>query len=405
MAFVPSRMTPSKIRHRLSPLQDAVTKESAWSFGEGNEEEDPPMVQSENEGIPYHPQYRQNRDSEFLHLEPPALPSTRRQQRLQRDAERQQQFESYGDALWELRAQRDRLLQQLQHQATLPSVREHLRQQIRQLERRDPEHVYRHAVEQVETLQRRREPVPESLTQLLRSARSAIHHFQFDGLWIGKYAASSVPSFTSNSGTVATTYDLINVTYVGDILVATKLTSHQGHVPAGEISFQVDLAPSRRGSSGSDRSTPRLPPIVLSAPAALKWGIQKLSRFLGLGQVAEAHFTNHQWIPGQLIVISENYFSFAWLNEQVEQQIFFGRPSPEMALKLLSQRASAPSAPTWMRSPLREREDEMNMELQKEFAQRCLERTHEEVLDELEYDANPYGGIWHCNDAEECYFE
>jgi Cyclin D1 binding domain len=385
-------------------LHDAVKKDITRSYGDGNEEEDTFMMQSDlSENLPF---LRQNRDSEFLHLEPPAQPSARRQQRLQRDAERQQQFEAYGDALWELRAQRDRLYQQLQHHATLPSVREHLQLQIRQLERRDPEHVYRQVVEQVEALQRRRETVPESLTQLLHSARAGIPHFQYEGLWVGKYAAASTPSFPSSSNAAASmaSYDLINVTYVGDLLIATKLTCHQGNVPAGEISFQVDLAPSRRGGNGI---APRLPPIVLSAPAALKWGIQKLSRFLGLGQVAEAAYANHQWIPGQLIVISENYFSFAWLNEQVEQQIFFGRPSPEMALKLLSQRALASSSapPSLMRPSLVEKDDAMNMELQKEFAQRCLERTHEEILDELEYDANPYGGIWHCNDAEECYFE
>ena len=39
-------------------------------------------------------------------------------------------------------------------------------------------------------------------------------------------------------------------------------------------------------------------------------------------------------MQGQLVVIGEgDYFSFAWV--PLEHQIFFGRPSPELTLKML----------------------------------------------------------------------
>ncbi len=197
-------------------------------------------------------------------------------------------------------------------------------------------------------------------------------------------------------------YEMINVTYHGDLLIAYKVTGDK-NVPRGEITFQVDLNPLRKkvvggDSSGDPSPVEQLQPISLTENAAKKWGTSQLPRHKGLGQVAEAGFKKNQWMEGQLIIIGEEYFSFAWV--PIEQQIFFGRPSPELALKMLRESGSKSIAPAkeWKTAP------SMDADVleQKEFITSCLEMTSENV-DEL--DGEPFGCIWTGNDSEECYFE
>lgn len=137
-------------------------------------------------------------------------------------------------------------------------------------------------------------------------ARASLPQFQLDGLWVGKY------------GDV---FQMINVSYTGDVLTARKVTGDR-HVPKGETTFQVDLSPSKEF----------LDPIELSSEAIEQWGSKYLQRHSGQGQVAADGFANSQWLDGQLILVNQ-YFSFAWL--PTGHQVFFGRPSAELTLKLL----------------------------------------------------------------------
>ena len=105
---------------------------------------------------------------------------------------------------------------------------------------------------------------------------------------------------------------MINVTYSGDLLIAFKVTGDK-NVPRGEISFQSDLSPLRMKRIGDrQQKDDALAPIILTENAAKKWGTKQLPRYHGLGHVAEEGFSNSQWMEGQLIVIGEKYFSFAW---------------------------------------------------------------------------------------------
>ena len=194
-------------------------------------------------------------------------------------------------------------------------------------------------------------------------------------------------------------YEMINITYQGDTMVAYKVTGDK-NVPRGEITFQADLNPlPPRLVGGSQASEPPLQPISLTEKASKKWGTTQLPRYKGLGQVAEPGFTNNQWFDGQLIIIGEEYFSFAWV--PIEQQIFFGRPSPELALKMLreSNAASAVGAKVWKTPP--GLDEDVNV--LKDFVTSCLEKTTETVEDELKGDE--FSCIWHGVDSEECYFQ
>ena len=118
---------------------------------------------------------------------------------------------------------------------------------------------------------------------------------------------------------------MINVTYVGDTLVAYKVTGHST-VPSGEVSFQTNLSP----LVGDQEEL--LEPIELGESASERWGIKYLPRFAGQGQVASDGFVNPQFVDGQLILVND-YFSFAWI--PLGHQVFFGRPSAELTLKML----------------------------------------------------------------------
>lgn len=173
------------------------------------------------------------------------------------------------------------------------------------------------------------------------------------------------------------------------------------NVPRGEITFQASLDPFPPKAVGSKASKSEpLQPISLTEKAAKKWGTSLLPRYKGLGQVAESGFNNNQWMDGQLIIIGEEYFSFAWV--PIEQQIFFGRPSPELALKMLRESSAASVIgvrTNWEGAPPSMDDD---VHVLKQYVASCLERT-KETVDE-EFAGDPFSCIWH-GDTEECYFE
>jgi len=218
-------------------------------------------------------------------------------------------------------------------------------------------------------------------------ARSSLPQFQLEGLWVGKYG--------EDQG-----YEMINVTYIGDTLMAHKVTSGTKHVPRGAETFRVDFAPqfinamesssisngrsnNRRVNSGG--SEPRqhqqqqnnqpenheLAPIELGESAAKQWGCKYLQRFSGQGQVASEGYQDSQWMEGQLILVNE-YFSFAWL--PIGHQVFFGRPTPELILKLMKDETKRKSSAVGIASsPARS------------FLEKCWEET-EHIADDMEAD-------------------
>lgn len=211
-------------------------------------------------------------------------------------------------------------------------------------------------------------------------ARRMLPQYNLEGLWVGRYGAG---------------FEMINVTYSGDTLIAYKVTG-DNNIPRGEVSFTANLSPHRDPRDALD-------PIVLSDGAAEKWGVRRLSRFPGRGHAAEPGFRNPHALAGQLVVIGAEgaYFSFAWV--PLEHQIFFGRPSPELALRMLREGG----APGLTAGAGREAPGlDSGQRALAEHAARCLEATADAIFDEAsEGKTDPFSCIWHGDNAEYCFFE
>merc|ERR1711935_457758 len=112
-----------------------------------------------------------------------------------------------------------------------------------------------------------------------KEARNVLPQFGMEGLWVGKYGEHG--------------YEMINVTYSGDVLVAQKVTGTK-NVPKGQATFEVDLNP-KSGIEGEI-----LEPIKLGKSAAKQWESKHLRRFVGKGQIASEGYYDSQWVDGQL---------------------------------------------------------------------------------------------------------
>jgi hypothetical protein len=111
---------------------------------------------------------------------------------------------------------------------------------------------------------------------------------------------------------------VINITYSGDELIASKVTGDL-NVPRGEKTFTVNMQP---------YNSSLLPPVEL----VNKNQRGEFRRFPGKGQVSRKGFKDNRFVEGQMILF-ENRFSFVWI--PTKHHVLFNRPSPEMTLKLL----------------------------------------------------------------------
>lgn len=341
----------------------------------------------------------QRRNMEFSELEP--LPQSElRRQRMELDMKRKSQFVNFGDELWSLRSEMERLSSNLVDAMNQgeETKEKKTRDKLREVEQKDPELVY--MLEKAacrDALAENRKEDAAFHEERAIVARSCLPQFNLEGLWVGKYGTHG--------------YELINVTYVDDTLIAEKVTGDR-NVPRGELTFKVDLDPLKifktvgRGKKTNKNNLfdflgeqAKLEPIKLTDKAARRWGTSQLPRYSGLGQVAEEGFKNCQWMDGQLIIIGQEYFSFAWL--PIEQQIFFGRPSPELTLKMLRDSGVGPLRSRSFDAPPSLNED---VDTLKSYAARCMEVT-QEYEDELSImDSPTLSCIWH-DSSDECYFE
>lgn len=258
-----------------------------------------------------------------------------------------------------------------------------LEQAIMKAQQVDAEFVYTVSLERQELAKQRGNMIDaQRYHERAMNARSALPQFNLEGLWVGKYG--------EDQG-----YEMINVTYCGDTLLAHKVTSGTKHVPKGANTFQVDLSPhllaeeqqlqQHETSNGNDeysigqqRSQQQphavLSPIELGDSAAKQWGCKYLQRFAGIGQVASENYQDSQWMDGQLILVNE-YFSFAWL--PIGHQVFFGRPTPELIVKLMKNERKKEISGRYGAG------EEINNLPARLFLEKCWEET-EHIIDDME---------------------
>jgi hypothetical protein len=176
----------------------------------------------------HHGDVGEHRRVEFFDLGPAQVPPLRAE-RLGRDEAIRSQFDR-GDELWDLRARMDEMASRLVQ--AIKDGREGeedvARRALRGFERRDPELVYLLELADMEQAARDGRASEASIHRdRAMAARSCLPQFNLDGLWVGKYGSHG--------------YELINITYSGDTLVATKVTGDR-NVPRGEVCFERKVA-------------------------------------------------------------------------------------------------------------------------------------------------------------------
>jgi hypothetical protein len=189
---------------------------------------------------------------------------------------------------------------------------------IQEAEDRDPELVYKKALQNIAdandmSVSKKYSVISKNTKEAL-SARNYIPRLNMEGLWLGSFGGAGS--------------QLVNVTYTGDTLIATKVTEDDW-IPRGEVVFRSDLGPKLLAA---DKMSKQLRPIALSGSAASKFGTQYLERYGGEGIVSEDGSRNEKFVEGQLIMF-DGYFSFLWLPSK--QHVFFSRPNPELTIHML----------------------------------------------------------------------
>ena len=138
---------------------------------------------------------------------------------------------------------------------------------------------------------------------------------------------------------------LVNVTYSGDTLVATKVTGDM-NIPRGKVSFTAELSPTNFSSlepltvpleEDNDKQVPTIDNNNNDKNEVTETRTAKtprqLWRYPGKGQIAEPGYSNNKFVDGQLVMLNQGQFSFIWVPNT--HFVLFSRPTPEQTIQLL----------------------------------------------------------------------
>jgi hypothetical protein len=335
-AFSPS------LSSSVTTLKTTTTKLS-YTFGENHNDDD--NKNKNNKKSNNSESSQQNKKDEMIWLPSQHPDSANRIARLMKEQEGIDRFPQTLEDLQSLRSDIATLKNNLKWALYTDDIHRimALRMAIEKKEREDPDLVYAKALQKIidarDMRVHKKYETIKKYTEEAEMARKFIPRLNLEGLWVGNYGEHGS--------------ELVNITYSGDTLIATKVTGDK-HVPRKEITFRADLGP-KLDNDKSSKDTKPLAPIQLTGTMASKWGTGKLERYPGEGQVSAEGFKNEQFVEGQLIMF-DGYFSFLWV--PTKHHVFFSRPNPQLTLHL-------------MRDIISEEDEVQNM---KDHIGRCYEK-------------------------------
>ncbi|MGK3734407.1 MAG: hypothetical protein ACI8RD_000888 [Bacillariaceae sp.] len=181
-----SSSSSSSSLHVSSFSQD----ENMLPDGRSNRREtrDSDVSDADNNNNPHAHIQRNSRQIEFTDLGS-IKQSSERRQRIEQEQVNRQRFMKYGDDLWRLRQFMDKLsvglLQAINYGER--EKEEEIRHELRQIEKQDPDLVYKVELEQLRTaMMEGRESDARYHSMLASAARSCLPQYNLDGLWVGK---------------------------------------------------------------------------------------------------------------------------------------------------------------------------------------------------------------------------
>jgi len=213
-----------------------------------------------------------------------------------------------------------------------------LRDDLAELKQKDPATVAAALREELEAhVRKERYDDAARCRDELLVLRRFLPQYQLAGLWKGNYP---------NHGD-----EFVRLHYQGDQLFATKITGDE-HVPAGEITFQADLAApadlwEELGGPGRGLNTPssdgagvRVEVLALSADGGHE--PREVEQFHGQGRIAARGFRHPHFVPGQLFLMDDDVIGFLWLpigtfvvlSRVPEDEELSAKTSVEAAVKL-----------------------------------------------------------------------
>ena len=206
------------------------------------------------------------------------------------------------------------------------------RDELRELVAQDPAEAAAEVRKQLErAVKRERYDDATALQDQIRVLRRFLPQYQLAGLWKGNYP---------NHGE-----ELIRVRYDGDTLYATKVTGDE-HVPAGEVTFQAELAEPFveaethvASGNGEDLVGVRVEVVSLSSDGAPEQ--REVERYHGEGRIAARGFQHAHFVPGQLFLMDTDVLGFLWL--PLGTLVVFNRVPEEEERELESALASPAS--------------------------------------------------------------
>jgi hypothetical protein len=173
-----------------------------------------------------------------------------------------------------------------------------LRDEKRALRKQDPKTLHSALEEALEAAAKdERYRDAARLRDQMRILRKHLPQFKLAGLWKGHYG--------DHGETV------IRISYDGDMMYATKVTGDT-HVPAGEVTFRVDLSSKKDLSRDDDDDDEVIVEEIEIQDGEITRSTQQ-EVFKAEGMIATKGYEHAHFVPGRLLLFGQTTIGFFWV--------------------------------------------------------------------------------------------